>query len=167
MPEKDKPADAPPDDKPAPVSGFSFDKLWIARFLFQEVPVPENESPDEEVKLRVGGGIGLFDHSAEVKLEFWITPNLRKKPYLIELAIVGRFSGKDVTKEQLVRFCQSNAPAIMFPYVRQSIQSITANGRAGAFHLPLMNMLGVFAPDEWAHVSEGEPTATPTAPSAS
>ena len=153
----DEQADPSPESPtPGPVSAFSFERLWLVRLLFQELPEPtlEDVSSVEAglVTFAVGGTIALFAGAAETRLDFKITPDPRNRPYEIEIGIVARFSNATATPEELRNFCTNVVPGIVFPYVRQIVWNATLHGRRGGIALPLMNMRVVFGNVEWQEI---------------
>ena len=160
-----------------PVSGsskpeqavFSFVSVGVVRFLFEEV---QPEAPEEgkqpvdyanDSKLDLNAEIRLLvSNQAELELTFRLAPSPRWRPYKIDLKIVGRFSSIGATNEQLVQFCQTNAPAIIFPYARQAINEITSNARFGPVRLPLMNLQSFLVGGDWRKEPTGS-TTTKTA----
>lgn len=141
-----------PSDSTAP-SGLAeapinFDGIGIVRLTFTEVPVTEAPEPGGQVSLAAGGSLRYVENGkAEVQLDFRVGPH-PKRPYLIEVSVVARFRS-ELPEEEFHQFCGSQAPAIMFPYVRQYINTISSMGRSGGIVLPLMNTQMIFPPNSW------------------
>jgi preprotein translocase subunit SecB len=137
-----------------PVSFFSFDRVGISRFSMQEAepPIAASETGlTDEVGLELTAAIAVHaPNRADVTLSLKINPGPGTKPYAIAMDLVGSFSAQgDIAPPALIRFCQTNAPAIMFPYARQAINEITSNGRFGPLRLPLLNLQAVLATSAW------------------
>src|SRR5881392_1114839 len=88
--------------------------------------------------------------SAEVRMTVKVKPDPRAKPYDIELEVAGYFSLKHGTTADLQSFCQTLAPAILFPYIRQIVDRTTMDGRFGNVLLDPMNMMAAIDPSKWA-----------------
>jgi preprotein translocase subunit SecB len=153
-------------------SVFSFDSTGVVRFLLSEVPlVPvatgDDASAFNSVNVELGANINMLaDGRAEFRLKMRVTPDPRKRPYLIELELAGAFSATGASSEMLLKFCQAGAPAIVFPYARQIINEVTSNGRFGPIRLPLMNLNGMLATGVWEQTIPDSDTPSPLAPTA-
>jgi len=136
---------------------YSFDQVGIARWVFEEVPTPDRPKQSEpaNVEISVVAIVGLVsDSNAEVRLTFRIIPDPAARPYSIQMELVGSFGCHGGTREQLLQFCQVNAPVILFPYARQAINELTSNARFGAVRLPLMNLNEVLKAHAWQPIEE-------------
>jgi len=150
--------------KAAPTGVVSLERLGVTRLSFLEtgapLPVDQRQRPDE-ITFAAGAGFRLGSDRAEVKVEFKITPNQDVTPYAIEIEMIGEFTIKDGSKDLLDAFARNNAPAIMMPYVRQVVHSITAAARYGAVTLPLLNTQALFRDENWS-VAEAPSSGTKT-----
>lgn len=76
-----------------------------------------------------------------VRVAFEVFPEKNKAPFYLLVEAEGAFNvqkGKDIN--QLKEFCEFNAPAIIFPYIRETVDSITARSRFPRMTIPLINM---------------------------
>jgi len=68
----------------------------------------------------------------------------------------GRFSVDDEAPNmELEPFLESNAPALLYSYLRQHIQSITVKSSLPAIHLPIMNVIALIQDIKKKQVEEG------------
>lgn len=69
-------------------------------------------------------------------------------PFDIETNIVGRFEVKDWEKEDRRILIEKNAVAILFPYLRALITSMTASANMDPYIIPVMNINALFEEQE-------------------
>jgi len=81
----------------------------------------------------------------DVELGVQIDPDLEHgQPYYVDVYLFARFHFHDLP-EGLTRdeFTQRNAAAIMFPYAREVVWSLTMRGKYGCLWLPTVNVIGL------------------------
>lgn len=79
--------------------------------------------------------------TALVTLIIKIFESVEKAPFSIDLSITGKFMGEeDMTKEVFDNMCNINAPAILFPYIRTIINTLTSQSGYPPLTLPLINI---------------------------
>jgi preprotein translocase subunit SecB len=149
--------------------------MGVTRVLFQEiarVPIPEGDPPPKPSNPKIELGVRitmLADRRAEVMITVVVTPDPRVKPYDIQVDLGGVFTVRgEGTQEELTDFCQKAAPTILFPYIRQTIASVTSDGRYGRVLLPLLNLQNLIDSDKWVRegiLPDGTTPATPDASS--
>lgn len=128
-------------------SSFAFEAIGVTKLVFTEVQ--KVDSDDDKATLAAGGSLKHLEQGKiDVELRFRVGPH-PKRPYVVEIDVVGRFSSSGSSTEELHQFCTVQAPSIMFPYVRHYINTASSMGRFGGIVLPLMNMQAVFPPDSW------------------
>lgn len=75
----------------------------------------------------------------EVQIRLSMEP-VKSRPYKANVVTVGRFRQTDENPSVSVEdFVALQAPAVILPYARQCLASLTAGTPFGAFHLPLIN----------------------------
>jgi len=138
--------------KPA-ASRIHFIGLGLLRLEFKEVSATvdaSTASPDQDIHIGVEARIGTVNEEVgDLTLCFTITPNRNIQPYNLVVEVIGRFAISHGSRADLISFCKSNAPGILFPYVRQLVHSATAHARHGPVQLPLMNMQGLLPGTGW------------------
>lgn len=97
--------------------------------------IVRNKSIDDDGKFGVSLTVEIFE-------------NLQKKetPYLeIKITMVGEFQMLDLEGSKnldLESFCRINAPAIIYPYIRQHVRALTLDaGFTNPIVLPIINFL--------------------------
>jgi preprotein translocase subunit SecB len=140
------------------VPEFQFERFNVVRLIFQEVPkvaLAEGEqwAPPHAIQMSINVTVGVSDALlAQVRLVLGVKPDPRVKPYEIQVEVVGQFSTKNGTRDQLAGFCRSVGPTILFPYVRQLIDGVSSNGRYGKVRLNPTNIQAVLGATEWSAV---------------
>jgi preprotein translocase subunit SecB len=124
----------------APTSGFHLLRVVA---IHQEHSTVLDEPPSESTR--------------RIKVEWdWITREDRQfdvflgvdvqaskdAPESVNIEIVGEFAMRsDVPSLSFQSFVQTAAPAILFPYAREIISSLTGRGPFGAYYLPSINVV--------------------------
>lgn len=70
------------------------------------------------------------------------TLSAKDNSFEAKVIIIGEFEF-DITQDQITPFFTCNAPAIMFPYIRAYISSLTALSGAKTIVIPTLNMQGL------------------------
>jgi preprotein translocase subunit SecB len=135
---------------------FRFSRFTVGRIVFLELaktPIADGEQVSDPGQLHINVSVraALADSGdmAEVRMLVAVTGDPRVKPYDIQVQVSGEFSAKNATQEQLGLFCRNNAPTILFPYVRQLVESITIDARYGRIRLQPINIPALLAKGEW------------------
>ena len=117
----------------APVPTFSIEKIYL-KDLSVEVPnAPEvfleTEAPGMEVNINSAART-VQDGMFEVVLSVTITARIKDKAvFLVEVAQAGVFQIRNVPQEDIGPLLGIACPNTLFPYVRETISTVTA--RAG------------------------------------
>lgn len=117
----------------APVPTFSIEKIYL-KDLSVEVPnAPEvfleTEAPGMEVNINSAART-VQDGMFEVVLSVTITARIKDKAvFLVEVAQAGVFQIRNVPQEDMGPLLGIACPNTLFPYVRETISTVTA--RAG------------------------------------
>jgi preprotein translocase subunit SecB len=81
------------------------------------------------------------DRQFDVFLGVEVRPS-RDAPERVVVGVVGEFQLElGVPSLSLQSFVQTAAPAILFPYVRETISSLTGRGPHGSYYLPSINVV--------------------------
>ena len=67
------------------------------------------------------------------------------RPERVVAIMIGRFERVGQPEPAFQTFAMLNAPALLFPYVREAFSSLTSRGLRGALVLPTMNIVQVMA----------------------
>lgn len=133
-------------------SGYSVRRLSFVEILPAPVPVaapvPGESKP---ITLNLSVAIGLVSESmAEVTLSASMKPDPSAQPYEIEAVLSGVFVAHDGTKtDALQRFCQLNAPVILWPYLRAAVHQVTMDGRYGPVRMDPVNLAALLGQKPW------------------
>lgn len=88
--------------------------------------------------------IDLEDGEATIKLECKVFKNYKddNKPFYLEVVIIGFFKFKgDLSESKIENLLEINGTAILFPYLRSLISTITINSGLPALTIPLINIV--------------------------
>jgi preprotein translocase subunit SecB len=124
-----------------PLSGFVIEEVYtIYQLLNHKDPGPE----ETHGQVAIGWDWRFLDpedRTFEVRLSVTVEPSAERDEYLAT-HVVGRFRGvvesPSVTVGEFVRL---QAPAILLPYVRVSLSSLTSQSFYGTYYLPPINVV--------------------------
>lgn len=137
--------------------GFAVREV-VYRTLEREPCAPDEKRPERlVVKYHVSGRLQFSASGKEalITMRISVRPDPKWQPYDVEATIVGKFRTGTSEAGEFLQFCQLGAPAILFPYIRQRIHSVTTDGEHGALLIDPMNTQALFA-NNWM---DEEPTA--------
>lgn len=88
----------------------------------------------------------INDTQYEILLSVKISPEINKGPlpFSAEVVISSLFEMNEWEKEDLNNLAINNATAILFPYLRTLLATVTMNGGIPPFVLPIMNVAKLF-----------------------
>lgn len=160
-------ATAQPQPTPEAVT-VAFNKFSVLNVVFHEVPrVPlaDGEPIPQAygMQLNLTAAVGINENIAEVRIAANVTPDPKVKPYNIHVEVIGVFSTKNGTPEQLGEFCRQVGPTILFPYIRELVHKTTQDGRYGEVRLNPMNVQQELNKNPWG-VVEPESISSSIAP---
>lgn len=120
-------------------SPFKLDQFIVKKFSIERNPVKQGEV---EFDIKPSG---LIDRSKRI---FQLTLEIRVKDKNLSFDIImtafGMFKFKNDTDEStLSNYFYTNAPAIIFPYIRAYVSSISALSGLHTVNLPVMNVSGL------------------------
>lgn len=119
-------------------SGFQFKGFLIKKSL-----IVINGSEDLDLSITFNP-TGLLDKkNSTFKLLLDINISEKNNELNIEVSSEGTFSYNDLSDEKLNNFLYLNAPAILFPYLRAYITSLTALSGVSPIVLPTLNLSGL------------------------
>lgn len=137
---------------PTSVGTFTFDRFVVRKARFEEVEQAPGEPGEKRpalltshLKLNVQLEQDTEKARARVVLSVIVQPDLKWQPYEIEVVVVGLFREASGDHGLLEQFCMANAPAILFPYARQIIHTLTADAGYGPVRLNPVNLQAITA----------------------
>jgi preprotein translocase subunit SecB len=137
-------------DKPTK-SILSFDNYIVKNISFE---ANSNFKPSEKIPLEVEFfhdlDVDLSGNMAAVGLGCSIFKESKENhPFCLEIELVGFFKFETTLEpEQIEKLLRINATAILFPYLRSIVSSITANSGFQTLVLPIVNIHKVLEQQE-------------------
>ena len=124
-------------------------KLTISEFSFESFSIKKtyllyNRKPNKELNLSISSK-GKIDKQLNCFfLEMQVLIDDSENNFEAEIIIVGVFSFKEnINKDILDNYFYLNAPAILFPFIRSYIYTLTSHSGIGTITLPIMNLSSV------------------------
>lgn len=119
----------------------------IAQFRFVEYKITETamninaeEVPGKKLDLQFQQKAGVNEKSNSMRFEFVVGVKDNKNVVDIKVTTVAFFEyDSSLTEAQKKTFFMYNAPAILFPYIRAYISTLTAQSGIDAIVLPTIN----------------------------
>jgi preprotein translocase subunit SecB len=117
-------------------SPFRLDQFIVKEFNITREPVKQGKI---DFGIKPSGIIDDNNRIFQLSLEFFVKDNTGS--FDIKLIAIGFFEFKaDMSADTLSNYFYTNASAIIFPYIRAYISSITALSGLKAVNLPVMNL---------------------------
>lgn len=117
-------------------SSFQFESFIINKSLFELGK--NSEISDLSVGFRPSGK--LYMENQMFNLELAVSISDSSEGFKVEIESVGFFKFENIEKENLSSFLYYNAPAILFPYLRAYISSLTTLSGIKPIVLPTLNL---------------------------
>lgn len=113
----------------------------LTQFVVEEFSIKRNPVKQGKIDFKIKPS-GLIDENQKLfKLILDIQIIDSAASFNINLIALGFFEFKEVkTPETLSNYFYTNAPALIFPYIRAYVSSITALSGLKAVNLPVMNL---------------------------
>jgi preprotein translocase subunit SecB len=119
-------------------SGFQFKGFLIKKSL---IVINSSQNLDLSIKFNPTGFLDKKNSTFKLLLDIIISE--KNNELNIEVSSEGTFSYNDLSDERLNNFLYLNAPAILFPYLRAYITSLTALSGVSPIVLPTLNLSGL------------------------
>lgn len=119
-------------------SGFQFKGFLIKKSL---IVINSSQNLDLSIKFNPSGFLDKKNSTFKLLLDIIISE--KNNELNIEVSSEGTFSYNDLNDESLNNFLYLNAPAILFPYLRAYITSLTALSGVSPIVLPTLNLSGL------------------------
>lgn len=152
---------------PEEPSRFQFDGFFVDKVSLDLIPRAErgeDETRPKTVDCRVSTSGQLVVNAqirrSELSLTFNLETDPKWQPYVITVSVVGRFSQASGPIEEFNQFLRMGAPAILFPYVRAIVESLTRDSRYGRVRVSPINIQAMMG---W--VEDTTSSIEPTQPS--
>lgn len=119
-------------------AAFSFNRYIIRKVSFLE-PI-ENQSA-VSIEFDASGEYDVSTKTYRVDLRFYAKYGEKNDKILIDLTAEGYFIFEnEISLEEIPEYFYPNSMAILFPYLRAFVTTITAVGNAKPFILPTFNL---------------------------
>jgi preprotein translocase subunit SecB len=130
------------DEKKQP--GINFDNVLLTKLEFQREPVIP---PKSELVMRFDASVSVAPENNKMTCELSCQIEDKSKSFKIICSMVGMFSTVGGSENMsLEQFAQVSAPALVFPFLRETIASITAKAGMPPLLLPPMNIKAMLKP---------------------
>ncbi|WP_316778447.1 protein-export chaperone SecB [Pedobacter antarcticus] len=117
-------------------SGFKLDSFTVVNFNIERKPIKQTKG---EIDIEPSGVIDRKSKNFSLILNVKVKD--KNDSFNLSLTSIGSFLFRDdMTSKELSNYFLTNAPAIIFPYVRAYISSVTALSGLAAVNLPVMNL---------------------------
>lgn len=122
-----------------PTSGYTFERVYTNHQSLRVVP--RSDSLPKDSPLLFGWDWRrLSEGHFEVTVQFGLDPSV-ERPEEVRVTLSGRFAPEGESQEvPLESFAQFHAPAILMPFVREAVASLTTRGFFGSVLLPPINV---------------------------
>ncbi|MBC7744435.1 MAG: protein-export chaperone SecB [Flavobacterium sp.] len=121
-----------------PKGGFKFQEFFITDFSISRKPIKQGDK-DLEIDYHPNAVLGLKTKTYVLGLKIEL-----KDPdgsFTMTIDSLGFFAFDDIDSlEELKPILYLNAPAILFPYIRSFVASVTALSGLEAVHIPVTNL---------------------------
>lgn len=120
--------------------------LHFERYVVSKIDFEMNESFSEKDSIRLAfdfdSNMVVDENSMIIELSAVVFPNAIKNdfPFEMKVGMKGYFSIDSSELQGKIELFESNAIAIMFPYLRSLISTFTANANIAPVLLPAMNI---------------------------
>ena len=131
-------------------STFELQRIYVKDLSFESPRSPDaflkQWKPNVGLELNVSNvSIGEDQYEVTLKLSVTATNEAEEVIYLMELQQSGVFVIKGVNEEVLTQTLGSFCPSVLFPYARETIDSIVTKGSFPPLMLSPINFDGIYA----------------------
>lgn len=117
-------------------SSFQFENFLINKSLFELGG--STDVSDLSIGFRPSGKLDMENQMFSLELAVFISDS--SEVFKVEIESTGFFTFENIEKENLTSFLYHNAPAILFPYIRAYISSLTTLSGIKPIVLPTLNL---------------------------
>ncbi len=124
-------------------TGIGFLGIYLTKLHFEPYPVIEkgkNMKIDFNLNNVFVPGTQQLQSTLSVKMELINDEKGGEKTFVLEASVLGLFEEQQDSAVKLNDFSELQAPALLFPYLREVISSVTAKSVVGLLILPPMNV---------------------------
>ena len=118
-------------------SELNFVDFIVPRFLFEKGHYEKSDNP---IKIKPKAIISRSKNQFHINMDIELIDS--ENGFKLKMFCIGIFHFETENDEHLLSFLSLNGPAIVFPYVRSFISSVTALSGFDTITLPTMNLSG-------------------------
>ena len=125
-------------------SSFQIKEYFIEKLEYTKNESFKKETKNTEIPINFKRNIDsdFNNKKAIVRLSVEVLKKSDAFPFYINIELSGEFKADENMSEELFnRMCNINAPAILFPYVRTIVNTITAQSGFMPLTLPMINIV--------------------------
>lgn len=112
------------------------------RYLVKEAKIAINDDGiSNHMALQLDLDAEVKDDSPFCELTLTIHMNDELKHVVVDIILTGYFEAMNCDKKQRNAFISMNAPAILFPYIRAYVSSLTAQSGIAPIIMPTINLV--------------------------
>ena len=131
------------DTRDLPLSGYALIAVYTP---VQELRHKDPGEPDTYGAMNLAWDWRFLDESVfEVRIAISIEPS-RERSDFVSVHVAGRFRKVGDPTLELSDFVRIQAVAILLPYARQALSSLTSSTLSGAYYLPPINVFKLMEP---------------------
>ena len=118
--------------------GIYFNKIFLKELSFERKP----EMPDSHnIDINFGINISIAPNKQEMSCELICDVADTEKLFVLHSSMVGLFSCiEGQNNMELERFAESNAPALMLPYIRELVMTTSVRAGLPPINFPPINV---------------------------
>jgi preprotein translocase subunit SecB len=132
-------------------AGYRLERVYVAEQAYRLVdpePLRESKSPADRKITFLWDWRPLAPRRFEVILEMQTEP-IKQAPEVAQVRFLGVFEADEgELSVPFHQFIRVHAPAILFPFAREVISTMTGRGPHGAFHLNPLNIAALISHDD-------------------
>lgn len=123
-------------------SGFKLDAFTVSKFSIERNPIPQGDS--DSINLTIFPSALYHKNDSTFTLFMNIELKDENDSFSLKMEGIGNFKLRgDIEEKVLNTYFYTNAPAIIYPYLRAYISSVTALSGLSAVNIPTMVLAGL------------------------
>lgn len=125
----------------SPEAGYRLERVYVSSQSFRVVPADDKPEADDRT-VRIGWDwLPIAPRRFEIIVEVTCAPT-KRAPEEVNVRLAGVFEADEgVRSIGFPEFLRHNGPAILFPYAREVVSTMTGRGPHGAFHILPVNVM--------------------------
>jgi len=120
--------------------GISFDTIFLKEMKFQRNP----KKIGSDINIDFASNISMSDDQKQLSYELVCKVSDNEKKFALECSMMGIFSSIEGEENMnLKQFAEINAPALMFPYIRELVTTTTVRAGLRPISFPPINVIAL------------------------